>query len=130
GVSFHRGWSEVEIEGLLIDRQVLTHRAMLGRKLAGFIMSRMVHHGEAEVLSVAVAPEQRGRGVARQLLDLHLRQLATLGIHTVFLEVGEDNAPARQLYRRMGFGEVGRREGYYPDRPGSASAALVLRRDL
>src|SRR5262245_44259109 len=65
--SFHRGWTELEIEGLLIDRQVLTHRAMLGRRLAGFIMSRMVR-GEAEVLSVAVEPAQRGRGVARRLL--------------------------------------------------------------
>jgi ribosomal-protein-alanine N-acetyltransferase len=127
--SFHRGWSDVEIEGLLIDRQVVTHRATQGRKLAGFIMSRMVQ-GEAEVLSVAVALEQRGRGVARRLLEVHLRHLANLGIHTVFLEVGEDNAAARQLYRRMGFGEVGRRKGYYADGPGSASAALVLRRDL
>jgi ribosomal-protein-alanine N-acetyltransferase len=127
--SFHRGWSDVEIEGLLIDRQVVTHRAMLGRKLAGFIMSRMVQ-GEAEVLSVAVASPHRGRGVARRLLEVHLRQLASLGIHTVFLEVGEDNAPARQLYRRMGFGEVGRREGYYAGGSGPGSAALVLRRDL
>jgi ribosomal-protein-alanine N-acetyltransferase len=127
--SFHRGWSDVEIEGLLIDRQVITHRATLGHKLAGFIMSRMVK-GEAEVLSVAVAPAQRGRGVARRLLEVHLRRLASLGIRTVFLEVGEDNAPARRLYRRMGFGEVGRRKGYYTDGPGPASAALVLRRDL
>jgi len=127
--SFHRGWSEVEIEGLLIDRQVLTHRAMLGKMLAGFIMSRMVR-GEAEVLSVAVAPAQRGRGVARRLLEVHLRQLATLRINAVFLEVGEDNTPARRLYGRMRFREVGRREGYYGDGPGPATAALVLRRDL
>ena len=127
--SFHRGWSDVEIEGLLIDRQVVTHRAMLGHKLAGFIMSRMVR-GEAEVLSVAVAPAWRGRGVGRRLLEVHMRQLANLGIRAVFLEVGEDNAPARTLYRRMGFGEVGRREGYYADGPDPASAALVLRRDL
>ena len=127
--SFHRGWGEVEIEGLLIDPQVATQRAMLGHKLVGFIMSRMIR-GEAEVLSVAVAPAWRGRGVGRRLVEVHLRQLASLGIHTVFLEVGEDNASARRLYRRMGFGEVGRREGYYADGPSPASAALVLRRDL
>jgi len=109
--------------------QVVTHRAMLGQKLAGFVMSRMVK-GEAEVLSVAVATEQRSRGVARQLLDMNLQRLTRLGIRTVFLEVGEDNAPARQLYRRMGFGEVGRREGYYAGGSGPGSAALVLRRDL
>lgn len=127
--SFHRGWSDDEIERLLLDRQVVAHRAMVGQKLAGFILSRLVQ-GEAEILSVAVAAARRGRGLARQLVDLHLRRLAGLGIRTVFLEVGEDNAPARRLYQRTGFREVGRREGYYQDVPGHNIAALVLRRDL
>jgi ribosomal-protein-alanine N-acetyltransferase len=127
--SFHRGWSDDEIERLLLDRQVVAHRAMAGRTLAGFILSRLVE-GEAEILSVAVASTRRSRGLARRLVDLHLRRLAGLGIRTVFLEVGEDNTPARRLYRRTGFREVGRREGYYQDRPGPGTAALVLRRDL
>jgi ribosomal-protein-alanine N-acetyltransferase len=127
--SFHRGWSDGEIEHLLLDRHVVAHRATAGRGLAGFILSRLVQD-EAEILSVAVAASWRGRGLARQLLDLHLRRLAGLGARTVFLEVGEDNAPARRLYRRAGFREVGRREGYYQDRGGPGTAALVLRRDL
>jgi ribosomal-protein-alanine N-acetyltransferase len=127
--SFHRGWSDDEIERLLLDRQVVAHRAMAGSTLAGFILSRLVE-GEAEILSVAVVSARRSRGLARRLVDLHLRRLAGLGIRTVFLEVGEDNAPARRLYRRTGFREVGRREGYYQDRPGPGTAALVLRRDL
>src|SRR5262249_23553791 len=57
GASFRRGWSEQEVEGLLIDRQVIAHRAMMGGKLAGFIMSRLVED-EAEILSVAVADRQ------------------------------------------------------------------------
>jgi ribosomal-protein-alanine N-acetyltransferase len=48
----------------------------------------------------------------------------------VFLEVDEDNVPARRLYARAGFHNVGRREAYYQDRPGRSAAALVLRRDL
>ena len=48
GASFRRGWSEQEVEGLLIDRHVLTHRAMIGARLAGFIMSRLVED-EAEI---------------------------------------------------------------------------------
>ena len=127
--SFHRGWSETEIEQLLIDRNVVADRALAGRRLAGFILSRLIS-GEAEILSVAVAAGERSRGLARRLLDLHLRRLAGLGTRTVFLEVGEDNQPARRLYRRAGFREVGRRDGYYQDRPGGAATALVLRRDL
>lgn len=128
GASFQRGWSEQEIEGLLLDRHVITHRALAGGKLAGFIMSRLVED-EAEILSVAVARRQRGRGLARRLLNLNLRRLAGLGARAVFLEVDEHNDPALRLYHRAGFQEVSRRTNYYPGHDGGA-AALVLRRDL
>jgi ribosomal-protein-alanine N-acetyltransferase len=127
--SFHRGWGENEIEGLLLDRSILTHRATIRRKLAGFIMSRIVD-SEAEILSVAVTSGQQGRGLARNLLRLHLGRLAGRGVKTVFLEVDENNEPAIRLYRRTGFYEVGRRTGYYPDGPSGPSNALTLRRDL
>jgi [ribosomal protein S18]-alanine N-acetyltransferase len=127
--SFHRGWGEEEIAHLLIDRNVVAHRALNGRRLAGFILSRLVA-GEAEILSIAVAARERSRGLARRLLDVHLRALAGLGARAVFLEVGEDNEPARRLYDRAGFRRVGRREAYYQDRLGPGTAALVLRCDL
>jgi [ribosomal protein S18]-alanine N-acetyltransferase len=125
--SFHRGWSEDEFERLLSDRHVVAHRATAGTALAGFILSRIVQD-EAEILSIAVASAWRGRGLARQLLDINLRRLAALGARSVFLEVEEGNVSARRLYRRAGFQEVGRRERYYA--PERGAAALVLRRDL
>lgn len=127
--SFHRGWSEDEIEHLLLDRSILTHRVTIRRKLAGFIMSRIVA-SEAEILSVAVQPAYQGRGLARNLLRLHLGRLAGQGVKTVFLEVDENNRPAINLYAKMGFYEVGRRPGYYPDGPSGPSNALTLRRDF
>jgi len=129
GASFRRGWSEDEFERLLLDRSVLAHRAALRERSVGFIISRSAA-GEAEILSVAVARPQQGRGLARRLLDLHMRTLAGLGVRTVFLEVDDDNVPARRLYARSAFRQVGRRDGYYA-RPGNAAgAALVLRRDI
>jgi [ribosomal protein S18]-alanine N-acetyltransferase len=125
--SFHRGWSEHEFEQLLTDRAVVADRAISGRHNVGFILSRRAAD-EAEILSVAVARAWRGRGLARRLLDLHLRRLAGLGLRAVFLEVDEDNTPARRLYARAGFREVGRRAGYYAQSGGKG--ALVLRRDL
>jgi [ribosomal protein S18]-alanine N-acetyltransferase len=129
GHSFRRGWSESEVEQLLLDRQVLAHRAMWGDELVGFILSRMAA-GEAEILSVAVDAAWQGQGLGRRLLDLHLRRLAGLGVATVFLEVEEGNSAALRLYDRAGFREVGRRSGYYPQAQGAAAAARVLRRDL
>ena len=85
--SFHRGWSEDEIEHLLVDRGVVAHRALAGRRLAGFILSRLAAD-EAEILSVAVAAPWRRRGLARRLLDLHLSRIASHGTRAIFLEVG------------------------------------------
>jgi ribosomal-protein-alanine N-acetyltransferase len=127
--SFRRGWSEDEMERLLLDANVVAHRADVGRRFAGFILSRRAAD-EAEILSIAVAAKMQGRGLARALLDLHLRRLAGLGARTVFLEVDESNAPARRLYARAGFAEVGKRQAYYQERAGAASTALVLRCDL
>ena len=127
--AFRRGWSEDEFERLLIDANVIAHRALIGRSLAGFIISRRAA-GEAEILSVAVAPARRGRGLARKLLDLHLRRLAGLGVKSVFLEVDEDNAAARRLYAGARFRDVGRRPAYYARDGAPPASALVLRRDL
>jgi ribosomal-protein-alanine N-acetyltransferase len=125
--SFHRGWSEDEFESLLSDRHIVAHRATVGTTVAAFILSRIVQD-QAEILSIAVASAKRGRGLARQLLDINLRRLAALGVRSVFLEVEEGNVSARRLYRRAGFQEVGRREAYYAAEHGAA--ALVLRREL
>ena len=127
--SFQRGWSEDEVERILLDRQVVAHRAMNGRALAGFVLSRTAA-GEAEILSLAVAHRWRGQGLGARLLELHLRRLAGLGVAAVYLEVEDGNAPAIRLYGRVGFREVGRRAGYYPHQSGAPAAALVLRRDL
>src|SRR6516225_9698395 len=73
--AFRRGWSAEEFERLLIERNVIADRAMSGTRLAGFVISRLAAD-QAEILSVAVAASYRGRGLARKLLDVHLRRLA------------------------------------------------------
>lgn len=127
--SFHRGWSEHEFEQLLAERNVLTHGLRVGRIRSGFIMSRLAAD-EAEILSVVVASNQRGRGLSRDLLRTHLSQLAALGIRKVFLEVEENNVPARRLYARAGFRDVGFREGYYQGAGSVRARAVVMSREL
>lgn len=127
--SFRRGWSEDELETLLLDENVVADRATLGGELIGFILSRTAAD-EAEILSIAVARTARGRKLGRLLLQRNLQRLAGRSVAAVFLEVDAANAPALRLYGGMGFDEVGRREGYYRDAQGQASAALILRREL
>jgi ribosomal-protein-alanine N-acetyltransferase len=127
--SFHRGWDANEFEQILIERNALAHRLRLGGSIIGFIVSRTAAD-EAEILSVAVASKYRGRGLSRELLRTHLGHLAGRGLKTVFLEVEENNRPARALYERAGFRTVGRRERYYKDSSGQELNAIVMRRDL
>lgn len=83
-------------------------------KVAGFIVFREVFaggaetHAEREILNLAVAPEHRGKGLAKALM---MQVLSRSG--KFFLEVRESNAAARQLYRKLGFIEVARRPNYY-----------------
>jgi [ribosomal protein S18]-alanine N-acetyltransferase len=129
GASFHRGWGEGEFETMLTERNTLVHRLRLGRKIIGFAVSRMAAD-EAEILSIAVAAGHRGRGLSRDLLLTHLGHLAGHGVRVVFLEVEENNQPARRLYARAGFGIAGRRERYYQQPGGEQLNALLMRRDL
>jgi [ribosomal protein S18]-alanine N-acetyltransferase len=127
--SFHRGWGEGEFEGMLTERNTLIHRLRAGTGIIGFAVSRMAAD-EAEILSIAVAASHRGRGLSRNLLLTHLGYLAGHGVRTVFLEVEENNQPARRLYERAGFGVTGRRERYYGQPGGEQLDALLMRRDL
>lgn len=92
---------------------------------AGFALGQ-AQSMEAEVLTLAVLPEARGKGVGQRLLTALLDTAAGRGAAEVFLEVAEANAPARRLYAKAGAHEVGRRRRYYAD----GADALVLRIDL
>ena len=71
--------------------------------------------GEAELLRLAVRPEERRRGVARALFIEGAGRLQEEGLQVCFLEVRLDNAPAIALYESLGFTRTGRRRGYYRD---------------
>jgi ribosomal-protein-alanine N-acetyltransferase len=129
GASFHRGWGEAEFEAMLSERNTLVHRLRIGRNTIGFAVSRIAAE-EAEILSIAVDLSHRGRGLSRNLLLTHLGHLAGRGVRAVFLEVEENNEPARRLYARAGFSVVGRRERYYQQTSGEQLNALLMRRDL
>jgi ribosomal-protein-alanine N-acetyltransferase len=96
---------------------------------AGFLLGRAVA-GEAELLTLAVAPEARRRGLGRKLVARFLYQARLRGAESAFLEVAADHAAACALYHQAGFATVGRRRGYYPVPGEPALDALVLRRVL
>jgi ribosomal-protein-alanine N-acetyltransferase len=93
--------------------------------LGGMILAR-VASDEAEILTLAVHPGQRRRGIGSALLDAAKARATALGAVAVFLEVAVTNDAARSLYAVHGFAEAGLRRRYYSD----GTDALVLRSDL
>lgn len=81
----------------------------------------------ADVMTVAVLPAYRGRGVGAVLVDWLVGRARDRGAHALLLEVRADNAPALARYRRHGFTQLTVRRRYY--QPGDVDA-LVLRRLL
>ncbi len=81
---------------------------------AGMILGR-VAADEAEILTLAVDPGQRRRGVGSALLSAAMAHAANLGAVFMFLEVAVTNDAARALYAAHGFTKAGLRRHYYTD---------------
>ncbi len=128
---FRQGWPEADFAAYLADaaRTPAYVACDARRRIAGFAMLRLAGD-EAELMTIAVDPKWRGKGVGRALLEAGLADLLMSAARRLFLEVAADNAPALALYRRQGFAEIGRRNGYYPRPDGQPATALVMARDL
>lgn len=82
---------------------------------------------DADVQTIAVAAAARGQGFGRVLLEELLRRAIGAGAREVFLDVRDDNEPARTLYASEGFEEIGRRPRYYqPDDVDAVVMRLAL----
>lgn len=95
----------------------------------GFVLMRVVAD-EAEVLTLAVRPAARRRGLGGRLVAAGAVVAASRGASRLFLEVAADNAAALALYARAGFVEAGRRPGYYARSGGQRQDALLLALNL
>lgn len=118
-------WSPADFAGLLADPLCF----LLVEGDAGFLLGRAVA-GEAELLTIAVAPEARRRGLGRKLVARFLYQAQLRGAERAFLEVAADNAAAIGLYESAGFAPAGRRRSYYLTPEGQRIDALVMAREL
>lgn len=116
-----RPWSAAEFADLIADPLVF----LLSDGETGLLLGRVVA-GEAELLTLAVAPDARRHGTGARLVQGFLQEAARRGAESAFLEVASSNAAARALYAEAGFAEAGRRRNYYHRPDGSAEDALIL----
>lgn len=122
--AFEDAWDAGAIAGLLAQDGVFAVAAE-----EGFVLIRVVS-GEAEILTLAVLPASRRRGVGRALVRAGAKKAVAMGAEKLFLEVNVGNFAANGLYASLGFLKVGVRAGYYRKASGVKEDALVLGADL
>lgn len=124
--TFTMPWSEATFRGLLrrtdSDLFVIEVRGLI----AGYAVFWAVTD-QGELGNVAVAPEFRGRGLGRKLVEAVIERAGDRGVREVFLEVRRSNVCAQNLYSTFGFFEVGKRKNYYLE---PVEDALVMKKDI
>jgi [ribosomal protein S18]-alanine N-acetyltransferase len=126
--AFPKGWSGAEIAKLMENAAVFAIVSRSETEWHGFAMG-WAAAGDSELLTVAVVPEARRRGVGAALVTSIGVTALVRGAMSMHLEVAEDNAGARALYTKLGYEEAGRRHAYYAGEGGSIDA-IVMRRTL
>ena len=80
---------------------------------------------EIHIATIATHPDFRKQGIGKALLLHTLKSAKEEGAITSFLEVREGNETALEMYRKFGYVESGRREGYYKDNDEDAILMLL-----
>jgi [ribosomal protein S18]-alanine N-acetyltransferase len=126
---FAKPWDEATMAQFLASPEVLCLVGSVaddsGGVMGGMLIARNAA-GEAELLTLAVAPACRRSGLGRALLKAATKALRDSGAKMLFLEVDEGNEAALALYRSLGAQPVGRRAGYYDDGADAAIFSLAL----
>ncbi len=124
-ICFSSPWSERSVAAELDNPLSCWIVAIEGGCLAGYVGSQAVL-GEADMMNIAVSPEFRRRGVALGLVNALISDLKTADVHSLTLEVRSSNEPAKALYNKLGFQQVGCRPNYYRN---PKEDALILRKE-
>lgn len=106
------GWGENGFKGELELSCAVILTAVEGESVLGFICARYAGDA-AEIVNFAVRASHTRHGMGRKLLAALLAHLKSLGVHSVTLEVNEQNVPAIHLYTQAGFNVLNKRKEFY-----------------
>lgn len=123
--AFPRPWTARDFQQMLESGIAFGRLAATGEGPVGFALFRAMAE-EAEVLTLAVDPGFRRRGIAATLLKACQAEAGVRGAQKVFLEVAESNAAARALYQSLHYKIIGGRSGYYLLEDGRRENAVVM----
>lgn len=114
-------WSASLFSSMLAQPATLGLALVAHNQPLGFIFGRHIVD-ESEILTLMVAPEQRGKGLGHMLVAGLEKTYAAEKVQKVFLEVAVTNEAAIALYQKMGYKLVSTRPHYYEMPPGHVPA--------
>lgn len=121
---FSDPWTEEQIASQRTGENHVFLAAVEAGETLGYI-SLMHVLDEGYIGNVAVAPEHRRRGLGRELVEAMTARARQLELAFLTLEVREGNLPARSLYARCGYRDVGLRKNYY-EKPRENAVLMTL----
>ena len=110
--SFRNPWKREHFESELSGRYSFPFVAEIDGKIVGYVCLMSLFE-EAQILDIAVNPDQRGRGVGLELMARAEGLAREKQAEILTLEVRASSAPAISLYERCGFRRTGIRTRYY-----------------
>ena len=119
-------WSEKSVASELTNKLSLWLVAVDGERVAGYIGSQTVCD-ETDMMNVAVTGDYRRQGLGEKLVLELEKELKAMGSQCLTLEVRDSNTPARALYEKLGFRQIGLRKNYYRN---PREDAHILRKDF
>lgn len=111
---FKQPWTLDQYKALLQKSNFFILMVLRSDAVKGYISFFHLHE-EAEIINIAVMPEERGAGLGMMLVQETLNICRQRKARKIFLEVRPSNEPALKIYRQLGFEEKARRKNYYPD---------------
>ena len=105
-------WSEKSVASELTNKLSLWLVAVDGDRVAGYVGSQTVCD-ETDMMNVAVTADYRRQGLGEKLVLALEEELKAMGSQCLTLEVRDSNTPARTLYEKLGFQQIGLRKNYY-----------------
>ena len=118
-------WSEKSVASELTNQLSLWLVAGDGDRVAGYVGSQTVCD-ETDMMNVAVTADYRRQGLGEKLVLALVEELKAMGSQCLTLEVRDSNTPARTLYEKLGFQQIGLRKNYYRN---PKEDAYILRKE-
>ncbi|HDI31833.1 MAG TPA: ribosomal-protein-alanine N-acetyltransferase [Thermofilum sp.] len=95
-------------------------------KIVGFIIGLREGWGWGHIISIAVHPEFRGKGIGKRLMEECIARLRNKGVKKIRLEVRVSNERAIGLYKKLGFRVENLLPNYYRDKEDAFLMVLNL----